>query len=109
MACSGSTHGPGKSVASAVDSDFDDLSDGDSDDDMSDDSDNGTDLLDGLDQDEDVVLSAEAAQQEDIDQAIQSAELEVRVTDSEQTVASMALAKVSLTFIVPRIYADCTQ
>ena len=109
MAHSGSTHGPGKSVASAVDSDFDDSSDGDSDNDMSDDSDNGTDPLDGLDQDEDVILWAEAAQQEDIDQAIQSAELEVRVTDSEQTVASMALAKVSLTFIVPRIYADCTQ
>ena len=82
MAHSGSTCGPGKSVTSAVDSDFDDLSDGDSDNDMSDDSDNGTDLLDGLDQDEDVILSAEAAQQEDIDQAIQSAELEVRVTNT---------------------------
>ena len=62
MARSGSTRGPGKSVASTVDSDFDDSSDSDSDDDMSDDSDNGTDLLDGLDQDEDVVLSVEAAQ-----------------------------------------------
>ena len=109
MACSGSTHGPGKSVTSAVDSDFNNSSDSDSDNDTSDDSNNGTDPLDGLDQDEDVVLSAEAAQQEDINQAIQSAELKVRVTDSEQTVASTALAKVSLTFIVPRIYADCTQ
>ena len=58
--------------------------------------------LDGPDQDEDVIHAAEAEQQEDIDEAVQLAELEVMVADSEQKTASTALLKVSLAFILPK-------
>jgi hypothetical protein len=51
--------------------------------------------IDALDQDEDVILAAETAQQADLVEAKQSAELELVLTDSEWNVASMALAKVS--------------
>jgi hypothetical protein len=51
--------------------------------------------IDALDQDEDVILAAEMAQQADLVEAKQSAELELVLTDSEWNVASMALAKVS--------------
>jgi hypothetical protein len=74
-------------------------SDSDSDDDDSRSSYGGDDDDDSdvetLDQDEDVIRAAEAAQQADLIEAEQSAELEFVLTDSEQNVASMALAKVS--------------
>ena len=57
---------------------------------------------DGVDQDEDVIRAAEAAQQEDLDEAVQSAELEVTVAGCEQMAASTALSKVSLAFILPK-------
>ena len=79
-------------------------SDGDGDSNSSDDKANDGDIepVDGLDQDEDVIHAAEAVQQEDIDEAMQLAELEVTVADSEQKTASTALSKVSLAFILPK-------
>ena len=53
------------------------------------------DLSDVLDQDEDIIRAAEEAQEEDLAEAAQLAELEVAVTDSEQTSASMAVSKIS--------------
>ena len=53
------------------------------------------DLSDVLDQDEDVIRAAEEAQEEDLAEAAQLAELKVAVTDSEQTSTSMAVSKVS--------------
>ena len=55
---------------------------------------------DALDQDEDVIRAAEEAQEEDLDEAVQSAELEVTVTDHERCVASTALSKVSIIIYV---------
>jgi len=53
--------------------------------------------IDTPDQDEDVIRVAEAAQEEDLAEAEQLAELTVQVTNGEQKVASTALAKVSCT------------
>jgi hypothetical protein len=50
--------------------------------------------IDALDQDEDVILAVEMAQQADLIEAKQLAELELVLTDSEWNVASTALAKV---------------
>jgi hypothetical protein len=120
-----STRGPRKIQQTQAANDGSDLSDGDDDDDDDDDDggsnsdgnsngdgdSNGSDdegnngdiePADGLDQDEDVIRAAEAAQQEDIDEAMQLAELEVTVADSEQKTASTALSKVSLVFILPK-------
>jgi hypothetical protein len=52
--------------------------------------------FDTLDQDEDIIRAAEEAQAEDLNEAAQSAELQVIVTDGEQKVASTALSKVSI-------------
>ena len=73
-----------------------DLSDSDSgdDDDCSSCGGDGGDI-DMPDQDEDVIRAAEAAQQVDLAEAEQEAERELVVMDSEQKVASTALAKVS--------------
>jgi len=82
--------------------------DGDSSDDDSDSSDgaddeagtgvNDIDPSDALDQDEDVIQAAEEAQEKDLDEAAQLAELEVAVTNHERHVASTALSKVSTSF-----------
>jgi hypothetical protein len=48
------------------------------------------------DQDEDVIRAAEEAQEGDLDEAAQTAELAVVVTDGEQKTASTALSKVSV-------------
>jgi hypothetical protein len=53
-------------------------------------------------QDEDVIFVAEAAQQADLIDAEQLAELELTVTDSEQKIALMALVKVSSAIVVCR-------
>lgn len=58
------------------------------------------DPLDILNQDEVVIRAAEGAQEEDLDEAAQSAEFEVAVTDKEQKVASTALSKVSVVIYV---------
>ena len=78
--------------------------DGDGDSNGSDNEGNDGDIepLDGPDQDEGVIHAAEAAQQEDIDEAVQLAELEVMVADSKQKTASTVLLKVSLAFILPK-------
>jgi hypothetical protein len=49
----------------------------------------------GADQDEDVIRAAEEAQEGDLDEAANEAELTVTVTDHEKKVASKALSKVS--------------
>jgi hypothetical protein len=67
-----------------------------------DDNDDNDSDVDALDQDEDVIRAAEVAQQEDLVEAEQSAELEFVLTDSERNVASTVLAKVSLSIVVPR-------
>jgi hypothetical protein len=62
-----------------------------------------------LDQDEDVIRAAEEAQEGDLAEAAQSAELEVMVTHSEQKAASTALSKVSIIVIYIRvIFTDHT-
>jgi len=58
------------------------------------------DPLDILDQDEVVIWAAEEAQEEDLDEAAQSAKLKVVVMDKEQKVASTALSKVSVVIYV---------
>ena len=58
------------------------------------------DPLDILDQDEVVIQATEEAQEEDLDEAVQSAKLEVAVMDKEQKVASTALSKVSVVIYV---------
>ena len=75
-----------------------DSSDGDSDEDDREHCDATTHAspLDTLDQDEDIICAAEEAQEEDLNKAAQSAELEVTVTDSEQKAASTTLSKVSI-------------
>jgi hypothetical protein len=50
----------------------------------------------GTDQDEDIIRAAEEAQESDLNEAVQSAELVVTVTDGEQKAASTALSKVSV-------------
>ena len=62
-----------------------------------------------LDQDEDVLRSAEEAQQEDLDNAAERAELEVKVTRAERDTASAALSKVSQAShpISTGVFADC--
>lgn len=62
---------------------------------------------DTLDQDEDVILAAEAAQQEDLNDAEESAELAVMVTGDERKVASTALSKVSLVSIAAVVSSNC--
>ena len=81
-------------------------SDGDSSDDdgcLSDGADNDN-PMDMLDQDEDVIRAAEEAQEEDLDEVAQSAELELMVTDSEQHAASTALSKVGRAVPTAREY-----
>ena len=86
------------------DDDGDDNSDDDGDDDSDDDGDDdeaGTGINDSnpsdvLDQDEDVIQAAEEAQEKDLDEAAQLAELEVTVTNHERHVASTALSGVSI-------------
>ena len=58
------------------------------------------DPLDILDQDEVVIWATEEAQEEDLNEAAQLAELEVVVMDKEQKVASTALSKVSVVIYV---------
>ena len=65
--------------------------------------------IDMADQDEDVIRAAEAAQQVDLDEAEQLAELEITVTNSERKVASTALAKVSNHRLQMRISTDCAH
>jgi hypothetical protein len=55
---------------------------------------------DAPDQDEDVIRDAEDAQQTDLVEAAQSAELELMVKDYQRKVASTALAKVSLAITI---------
>ena len=62
---------------------------------------------DTLDQDKDVILAAEAAQQEDLDNAEELAELVIMVTGDEWKVASTALSKVSLVSIVTVVSSNC--
>lgn len=84
-------------TAAIADSDLSDEDDFNEDGSPDEDSDTGADDFDpsALDQDEDVIRAAEETQEEDLIEAARSAELEVTVTDSEQTVASTALSKVS--------------
>ena len=73
------------------DDDNDNCSDGDDD--------NGCDAHTsdlGTDQDEDIIQAAEEAQEGDLDEAAQSAELAIMVTDGKQKVASTALSKASI-------------
>jgi hypothetical protein len=68
--------------------------------------DNSDDDGDTPDQDDDIIQAAEAAQQVDLEEAEQSAKLNIPVTNSERKVASMALSKVGLPAIAldVRIY-----
>jgi hypothetical protein len=61
---------------------------------------------DAPDQDEDVIRDAEDAQQTDLVEAAQSAELELTVKDYERKAASTALAKVSLAITIKRVSID---
>lgn len=70
---------------------------------------NDEDPSETLDQDEDVLQAAEEAQQEDLDDAAECAELEVNVTRAEQDTASAALSKVSQAShpTSTGVFADC--
>jgi hypothetical protein len=82
----------------------------DSDDDpCDDDSDDDADPPDVLHQDEDVIHAAEEAQQEDLDHAEETAEIEVTVAGSEQKAASTALSKVSCSIHCPKYYLLIAQ
>ena len=72
----------------------DDDNDNDTDEDDDDECDAHIDDL-GTDQDEDVIRAAEEAQEGDLDEAANEAELTVTVTDHKKKVASKALSKVS--------------
>ena len=78
------------------DDDGDDNGDDDGDDDEAGTGINDSNPSDVLDQDEDVIQAAEEAQEKDLDEAAQLAELEVTVTNHERHVASTALSKVSI-------------
>ena len=83
---------------SCGDDDDGDNDDDDDDDDTDEDDDDECDAhIDdlGTDQDEDVIRAAEEAQEGDLDEATNEAELTVTVTDHEKKVASKALSKVS--------------
>jgi hypothetical protein len=87
------TQGP--SDASSEDDDRDSNDEGSGDDERdSDSSEKGNNDNDALDQDEDVIHAAEAAQQIDVDEASMFVELEITVTEKQQKVASTALTKV---------------
>ena len=77
-------------------SDDDGNDDGNDDDDEAGTGINDSNPSDVLDQDEDVIQAAEEAQEKDLDEAAQLAELEVTVTNHERHVASTALSKVSI-------------
>lgn len=84
-------------------------SDEDEDDNSDPDPDSDSDPLDRLNQDEDVIRVAEEAQEEDLDEAAQSAELEVMLTDSERKAASTALSKVSIViYLRASVFTDHT-
>ena len=104
---------PRRSMGSAATSTLIDSNSGDdethsSDDDDDDDDDDGNEQnpdtepspLDVLDQDQDVIQAAEAAQEDDLDEAAQSAEDCVTVLESEQKLASTAVSKVSVIFYI---------
>ena len=84
------------------DNDNDNDDDDDNDNDNDDDDDNVSDGMccnasdDTLDQDEDVIRAAEEAQEADLNDAAESAGLEVTVMDNEQKAASTALSKASV-------------
>ena len=89
-----------RAASDSSDSDSNDSDSGDDDDCPPHSSGNNDGDIDMPDQDEDVIRAAEAAQQADLDEAEQAAELELAVTDGEQKIASTALAKVSAAVIV---------
>lgn len=82
------------------DSDRSDSSNGDND--LSDEEcDDDTDPSNVFDQDEDVICAAEEAQQEDLDDVEETAEIEIMVAGSEQETASTTLSKVSCSIHCP--------
>jgi len=93
-----STRGARNIISTSSDSSDDDSCSSDGDDEDCDATTGAGDLdaSDMLDQDEDVIRAAEEAQEEDLREAAQLAELKVAVTDGEQKAASTALSKVSL-------------
>ena len=63
--------------------------------------------LDTLDQDEDVILAAEEAQEEDLNEAAKLAELRITIVDGEQKTASTALLKVHVgVHLLARVFTD---
>ena len=106
VARSVSARGPGKTTTTLQDqgtghdSDSSDSSDGD-DDSSDEECDDDTDPSDVFDQDEDVIRAAEEAQQEDLDDAEETAEIEITVAGSEQETASTALSKASCSIHCP--------